>query len=115
MYLKTMGAIVCAYIDQHQTIIFEKCTIKVINPEKVKGIFEHIKNYNVSEPAIGGVDSTNVHSFESTVSYANWAEASEIYFGALNREKMAISSVQHLQILMSERSSNKFLLIAPIE
>lgn len=71
---------------------------KVINPEKVKGIFEHIKNYNVSEPAIGGVDSTNVHSFESTVSYANWAEASEIYFGALNREKMAISSVQHLPI-----------------
>lgn len=71
---------------------------KVINPEKVKEIFEHIKNYNVSEPAIGGVDSTNVHSFESTVSYANWAEASEIYFGALNREKMVISSVQHLPI-----------------
>lgn len=71
---------------------------KVINPEKAKEIFEHIEKYNVSEPAIGGVDSSNVQTFESTVSYANWAEASEIYFGALNREKMAISSVQHLPI-----------------
>lgn len=71
---------------------------KVINPEKAKEIFEHIKNYNVSEPAIGGVDSTNVHSFESTVSYANWAEASEIYFESLNKDKMAISSVLHLPI-----------------
>ena len=71
---------------------------KVINPEKAKEIFEHIEKCNVSEPAIGGVDSTNVHSFESTVSYVNWSEASEIYYESLNREKMAISSVQHLPI-----------------
>lgn len=32
------------------------------------------------------------------LSYANWTEASEIYFGALNKDKMAISSVQHLPI-----------------
>lgn len=32
------------------------------------------------------------------VSYANWTEESEIYFGSLNREKMSISSVQHLPI-----------------
>ena len=47
---------------------------------------------------VGGVDESNVETFESTVSYANWAEASEIYFGALNKDKMAISSVQHLPI-----------------
>ena len=46
---------------------------KVINPEKAKEIFENIKNYNVSEPAMGGADSGNIQTFESTVSYANWA------------------------------------------
>lgn len=59
------------------------------------------KEYFSSISNVGGADSSNVQtfeSFESTVSYANWAEASEIYFGSLNREKMAISSVQHLPI-----------------
>lgn len=37
-------------------------------------------------------------TFDITVSYANWTEESEIYFGSLNKEKMAISSVQHLPI-----------------
>lgn len=37
-------------------------------------------------------------TFDIAVSYANWAEASEVYFGALNKDKMAISSVQHLPI-----------------
>ena len=37
-------------------------------------------------------------AFEIAVSYANWTEESEIYFGALNKEKMVISSVQHLPI-----------------
>ena len=32
------------------------------------------------------------------VSYANWTDESEIYFGSLNNEKMAFSSVQHLPI-----------------
>ena len=37
-------------------------------------------------------------AFEIAVSYANWTDESEIYFGALNKEKMVISSVQHLPI-----------------
>lgn len=37
-------------------------------------------------------------TFDIAVSYANWTEDSEIYFGSLNKEKMAISSVQHLPI-----------------
>ena len=37
-------------------------------------------------------------AFDIAVSYANWAEASEVYFGALNKDKMSISSVQHLPI-----------------
>ena len=37
-------------------------------------------------------------AFDIAVSYANWTEESEIYFGALNKDKMAISSVQHLPI-----------------
>lgn len=37
-------------------------------------------------------------AFEIAVSYANWTEESEIYFGELNKEKMVISSVQHLPI-----------------
>lgn len=35
---------------------------------------------------------------EITISYANWTDESEIYFGALNSDKMTISSVQHLPI-----------------
>ena len=71
---------------------------KVINPQKAKDIFEHIENYNVSKSDVGGADSSDVQTFESTVSYANWAEESEIYFGSLNKDKMAISSVKHLPI-----------------
>lgn len=37
-------------------------------------------------------------AFDIAVSYANWTEESKVYFGALNKEKMAISSVQHLPI-----------------
>lgn len=56
------------------------------------------KDYFSSSSNVGGADSSNVQTFESTVSYANWAEASEIYFESLNKEKMAISSVRHLPI-----------------
>ncbi len=42
--------------------------------------------------------TTVEEAFDIAVSYANWAEESEIYFGALNKDKMAISSVQHLPI-----------------
>ena len=44
-------------------------------------------------PSFGGLTD-----FEPTVSYANWLEDSTIYIGALNRDKMYISSVQHLPI-----------------
>ncbi len=37
-------------------------------------------------------------AFDITVSYASWTDESEIYFGALNADKMAYSSVQHLPI-----------------
>ena len=37
-------------------------------------------------------------AFDITVSYANWTEENEIYVGALNKDKMTISSVQHLPI-----------------
>lgn len=33
---------------------------------------------------VGGVDTNNEGTFESTVSYANWTDASELYAGALN-------------------------------
>ena len=47
---------------------------------------------------IGSADSTNVQTFESTVSYANWSDDSKIYVQALNTDKMSINSVQHLPI-----------------
>ena len=36
--------------------------------------------------------------WKAAVSYANWSEDASIFFGALNRDKMAVSSVQHLPI-----------------
>ncbi|MBE6888218.1 MAG: hypothetical protein E7484_07385 [Ruminococcaceae bacterium] len=44
----------------------------------------------------GGVSAEE--AFDIAVSYANWTEDSVIYQGALNKDKMAISSVQHLPI-----------------
>ena len=44
----------------------------------------------------GGIRAAD--AFETTVSYANWTDGEEIYFGALNREKMALGSVQHLPV-----------------
>lgn len=37
-------------------------------------------------------------AFDVAISYANWNGEQEIYFGALNKDKMVYSSVQHLPI-----------------
>ncbi len=37
-------------------------------------------------------------ALDIAVSYANWTDAGEVYAGSLNREKMAVSIVQHLPI-----------------
>ena len=41
---------------------------------------------------------TSLVKREITISYANWTDESEIYFGALNSDKMTIRSVQYLPI-----------------
>lgn len=43
-------------------------------------------------------EENTLKEYEATVSYANWAEVSELYSGALNSNKMYISSVQHLPV-----------------
>ena len=45
---------------------------------------------------LAGISADEV--FAVSVSYANWTEESNLYFGALNKEKMVISSVLHLPI-----------------
>ncbi len=52
----------------------------------------------LSEVLIDTSESGDAEIFDITVSYANWIEDSAIYFGALNNEKLAISSVHHLPI-----------------
>ena len=58
---------------------------------------------NLSE--LGWLDKTEASGTTRTkeeldvaVSYANWTDTQELYFGALNRDKLAISSVKHLPI-----------------
>ena len=49
----------------------------------------------------GDIELTEISADEVidvSVSYANWTEESNLYFGALNKEKMVISSVLHLPI-----------------
>lgn len=49
----------------------------------------------------GDIELTGVSADEVIdvyVSYVNWTEESNLYFGALNKEKMVISSVLHLPI-----------------
>ena len=36
--------------------------------------------------------------FETAVAYANWTDSDEIYFGALNRDKMVRSNIRHLPV-----------------
>ena len=45
-----------------------------------------------------GVPNADNPVMLTSLSYANWSEGSTIYMGALNRDKMYISSVQHLPI-----------------
>lgn len=48
-----------------------------------------------------GIDisgKNTIKTFETTVSYANWAEESEIYTRALNTDKMSHSNIRHLPI-----------------
>lgn len=42
--------------------------------------------------------SPNMNDFDDTVSYAGWAPKSEIFSMALNTQKTAVSSVQHLPV-----------------
>ena len=44
----------------------------------------------------GGAAADEV--FDIAVSYANWVEGNEVFFGGLNSDKLAISSVRHLPI-----------------
>ena len=52
---------------------------------------------NVITPGQDG-SKQPIDGWETTVSYANWSDDSSIIFGALNKEKMTISSVRHLPI-----------------
>ena len=60
------------------------------------------RNVNAEVPSLtNDIELTGISTNEIidiSVSYANWAEESELYFGALNIEKMVISSVLHLPI-----------------
>lgn len=57
-----------------------------INKENSSADSDEIELTGISAEAI----------IDVSVSYANWTEESELYTGALNREKMSISSVRHL-------------------
>lgn len=47
-------------------------------------------------------DTNNLNASKTSVSWVNYYEGNELYLAALNRDKMAISSVQHLPILKFE-------------
>lgn len=54
-------------------------------------------NENLTNKAQQGVTLVD-GKFETTVSYANWTDKSDIYLGALNAEKMQTDSVRHFLI-----------------
>lgn len=54
-------------------------------------------DYSDAKSILRAIENTKTE-YEATVSYANWAEVSELYSGALNSNKMYISSVQHLPV-----------------
>ena len=45
-----------------------------------------------------GGEASDGKAFDITVSYANWGDLNNLYFHALNADKMIISSVRHLPI-----------------
>ncbi len=99
-----------AKVQQH-TVIFEcvsrnysvgeyefylKDTTEFVLVYSEEGYLKFIERSSISN--VGGADSSNVQTFESTVSYANWSDDNKIYVQALNTDKMYINSVQHLPI-----------------
>lgn len=50
------------------------------------------------EKATASGHNYTADELEVAISYANWTDASDIYVGAINADKMAISSVQHIPI-----------------
>ncbi len=82
LYQKHKGVLVDTYVftDGTQEAVF-----------KWKKYSYHTENNQINNSAKG-------QDFDVVLSFANYTDASEIYFGALNRGKMAISSIQHLPI-----------------
>ena len=92
-----------------EIVVYHDGNVMETDPLKVGAVYaitlrtpaDRTQNEGDSTPPTEGVTpgGTSVEeAFDIAISYANWAEASEVYFGALNKDKMAISSVQHLPI-----------------
>lgn len=92
-----------------EIVVYHDGNVMETDPLKVGAVYaitlrtpaDRTQNEGAPTPSTDGVtpDETSVkEAFNIAISYANWAEASEVYFGALNKDKMAISSIQHLPI-----------------
>ncbi len=67
-------------------------------PTRVRYIYKLEYDNNIDNSTVGGADSQLDVAFESTVSYAGYAEAEEVYPKALNAGKMHLSSSIHYPI-----------------
>lgn len=56
------------------------------------------------DSTVGGSDSSNILTFESALSFANYTESSELYVCALNRNKLSVNSVRHLPVYKFDSS-----------
>lgn len=80
------------------SVVAAVCFLTNPASNRLKNIENRTLDANLNETSADAADSSNVKTFETTVSYASRLEASEVYFGALNNDKMTINSVQHLPI-----------------
>lgn len=109
-----------------QTRRWLACLLALLCAASAVGCGREAAASSTAEASIGATDSAAVSApaatedagspytegdLAVTVSYANWSEAADrLFFGGLNPEKMAISSVRHLPIykLDSEEALEQF-------
>ncbi len=97
--LGVMQTIISYYISNGE-VTKEEVTICPLVPVYSSRPMDYYETYQqeLAELFWSGVPNADNPIIETTLSYANWSEGSTIYVGGLNRDKMYISSVQHLPI-----------------
>ena len=98
-----------AMVVGDEIVVYHDGNVMEADPLKVGKVYAITLRTPADRNVKGDIELTGISADEVidvSVSYANWTEESNLYFGALNKEKMAISSVLHLPIYKFDTLDN---------